>query len=58
MGTGGAHADSALPAAAKRFVGEWKHKRSEGYGAFLADCVGLSLLKRKVFNFDFGDYRV
>jgi hypothetical protein len=37
-----------LPAAARLFVGEWKHVRSDNYGAFLSECVGLNWATKKV----------
>ena len=38
----------ALPEAARAFVGEWVHLRSEGYAEFLTECAGLSWATRKI----------
>ena len=37
-----------LSAAAKSFLGEWKHVHSDNYGAFLTECVGLNWATKKV----------
>ena len=37
-----------IPRAGLDFVGRWRHLRSDGYGVFLSECVGLSWAVRKV----------
>ena len=39
---------TAIPAAGHAFCGHWRHLRSEAYGDFLSECVGLSWAIKKI----------
>lgn len=47
-GSGQGKGASHLPEAARALVGAWWHIRSEGYGPFLSECVGLSWATKKI----------
>ena len=38
----------AIPPAGHGFVGQWRHVKSEAYGDFLSECVGLSWAIKKI----------
>ena len=38
----------AIPNAGLAFVGHWRHIRSEAYGDFLTECIGLSWAIKKI----------